>query len=110
MKIMVPVVLAGAMLAAAPAVAQTRCLQIGRIWSFHPLDNRTLIVTDQLQRKFRVDLMGPCPRLSSRLGLGIQSAGGITRLACVRRGDIVISRTAGTQFRCPVRSVTPLTL
>lgn len=103
MKKLVFAALGLAMLAAVPAGAQTRCLQIGRIWSFHPIDNRTLIVTDLLRRKFRVDLMGHCPRLPLRLNLGIKSASGMNRLACVRRGDIVISG----QFRCPVRSVEP---
>lgn len=110
MKIMVPAMLALGILAALPAQAQTRCLQIGRIWSFRPLDNRTLIVTDELHRHFRVDLMGVCPRLHLKMALGIKSASGMTRLACVRRGDIVISQDVGAQFRCPVRSVTPLTM
>jgi Family of unknown function (DUF6491) len=109
MKIMVPAALAISLLVALPAQAQTRCLQIGRIWSFRPLDNRTLIVTDQLHRRFRVDLMGVCPRLHLRMALAVQSASGITGLACVRRGDMVISRDVGMQIRCPVRNVTPLT-
>ena len=110
MKIMVPAGLALGILAALPAQAQTRCLQIGRIWSFNPVDNRTLIVTDDQRRKFRVDLMGTCPRLHLKLSLGIKSASGMTGLSCVRSGDIVMSRApGGTQFRCPVRTVTPLT-
>lgn len=109
MKIMVPAVFALALFAALPAQAQTRCLQIGRIWSFAPVDNRTLIVTDELRRKFRVELMGPCPRLHLRLSLAIKSASGITGLSCVRRGDIVISGGRGIQLRCPIRTVVPLT-
>jgi len=92
-----------------PARADTACLQIGRIWSFHPLDNRTLIVEDELHQKFKVSLMGECPHLTFDVNLGIKSQSGIGGLDCVRRGDDVIAGGVGTNFTCPVTSVVPYT-
>ena len=94
--------------AVVPAGADTQCLQIGRIWSFHPLDTKTLIVEDQLYRKFRVALAGYCPRLPFKLSLTIKSASGISGLDCVRRGDTVISQDVGMPYTCPVMSIFPL--
>ena len=94
---------------ALPARADTACLQIGRIWSFTPLDSRTLIVEDQLHRKFELALEGYCPRLPFKLNLAIRSAGGVNGLDCVRRGDAVISQDVGMNYTCPVMSVLPYT-
>ena len=96
-------------LAAVPAGADIACLQIGRIWSFRPLDNRTLIVEDELHRKFQVALGGYCPRLPFKLNLAIKSASGINGLACVRNADTVISQDVGTPYTCPVMSIVPYT-
>jgi hypothetical protein len=109
MKMIPPAAFAFALLAAAPVRADTACLQIGRIWSFHPLHRNTLIVEDELHRKFRVDLMGYCPRLPFKLNLGFKSASGINGLDCVRKGDDVISQDVGMNYTCPVTSVVPYT-
>lgn len=92
---------------AAPARADTACLQIGRIWSFHPLDKQTLVIEDQLYQKFRVALAGYCPRLPFKLNLTIKSASGVNGLDCVRRGDMVISEDVGQHYTCPVMSIVP---
>ena len=104
----IPAALALAMVAPS-AGASTTCLQIGRIWSFKPLDSKTLIVGDQLYRKFRLTLTGYCPRLPFKLNLAIKSASGVNGLDCVERGDTVISEDAGTHYTCPVMSVVPYT-
>lgn len=96
-------------ISAAPAPAQTACLEVGRIWSFHPLDKTTLVVEDQLHRKFRVALAGYCPRLPFKLNLAIRSAAGVNGLDCVRRGDTVISADVGQHYSCAVTSVVPYT-
>ena len=108
MRKIVPATLA-VLMSALPAPASTACLQIGRIWSFKPLDNKTLIVEDQLYRKFELTLMGYCPRLPFKLNLGIKSASGVNGLDCVERGDTVISQDVGMHFSCPVMSVGPYT-
>jgi len=107
-KIMLAVLALGT-LAGIPARADTACLQIGRIWSFKALDDRTLIVEDQLYRKFQVALGGYCPRLPFKLNLAIKSASGNNGLACVRKADTVISQGVGTPYTCPVMSIVPYT-
>ena len=107
MRTIIPAVLALGVLAGVPARADTPCLQIGRIWSFHPLDKKTLIVEDELHRKFNVALAGYCPRLPFKLNLTIKSASGVNGLDCVRRGDTVISQDVGMHYTCPVMSIVP---
>jgi hypothetical protein len=99
----------GLALLAQSAQANTACLQIGRIWGWKALDARTLIVEDELHRKFRLGLMGYCPRLPLKLALGFKSLGAISGLDCIRKGDEVISQDAGGGYTCPVMSVTPYT-
>ena len=107
--ILAAVVLAGIAGLGAPAQSQPDCLQIGRIWSWKPLTRRTLIVEDEMHRKFKVDLMGYCPALPFKLALGFKSNGAVNGLDCVRRGDEVISHDIGSRYTCPVMSVTPYT-
>jgi hypothetical protein len=109
MKVIIPAALVLGVLVTLPVGADTACLQIGRIWSFHPLDTQTLIIEDQQYRKFRVALGGYCPRLPFKLNLTIKSAGGVSNLDCVRRGDVVISEDVGQHYTCPVMSVVPYT-
>ena len=94
---------------ALPAEADTACLQIGRIWSWKAVDNTTLIVEDELHQKFKVGLMGYCPRLPFRLDLGFKSNAGINGLDCLAKGDDVIERDTSGGYRCPVSSITPYT-
>jgi hypothetical protein len=109
MKKIILAALALGTLAAVPARADIACLQIGRIWSFKPLDNVTLIVEDELHRKFRAALGGYCPRLPFKLNLAIKSASGINGLDCVKRGDTVFSHDVGANYTCPVMSIVPYT-
>ncbi|HEY3778425.1 MAG TPA: DUF6491 family protein [Rhizomicrobium sp.] len=95
--------------AALPARAQPQCLQVGRIWSWKPLDRRTLVVEDELHRKFKVGLVGYCPALPFKLTLGFKANGSINGLDCVRRGDEVISHDIGIPYTCPVMSIVPYT-
>ncbi|HEX4158595.1 MAG TPA: DUF6491 family protein [Rhizomicrobium sp.] len=94
---------------AASAEAQPACLQVGRIWSWKPIDKRTLIVEDELHRKFKVGLAGYCPALPYKLTLGFKSNGGIGGLDCLRKGDDVISHDIGIPYTCPVMSIAPYT-
>jgi hypothetical protein len=108
MRNAIPLMLALAMLTV-PARANTSCLQIGRIWSWKAIDNKTLIVEDELHQKFRLALMGYCPRLPFKLNIGIKSASGVNGLDCVRKGDTVISQDVGAHYSCPVSAVVPYT-
>jgi hypothetical protein len=96
-------------LSASSALAATACLQVGRIWNWKPLDKKTLIVEDELHRKFELGLAGYCPALPYKLGLGFKSNGGISGLDCVRKGDEVISNDIGIPYSCTIMSVLPYT-
>jgi hypothetical protein len=96
-------------LTASWARAETACLQAGRIWSWKPLDKKTLIVEDELHRKFELGLAGYCPALPYKLGLGFKSNGGISGLDCLRKGDEVISQDIGIPYTCTIMSVAPYT-
>lgn len=104
-------ILAGIGLAvlALPAQASPNCLEIGRIWSWKALDNKTLVVEDELHEKFELRLTGYCPQLPFKLDLGFKSVAGINGLDCLARGDEVISRDLGGGFNCPITSITPYT-
>ena len=108
MKSAVLAVLAFGLLAG-PARAESACLQVGRVWSWKPIDKKTLIVEDELHRKFKVGLVGYCPALPFKLTLGFKSNGGVSRLDCLRKGDDVISHDIGISYSCPIMSIVPYT-
>lgn len=91
------------------AQASPDCLQIGRIWSWKAIENKTLIVEDELHHKFKVGLMGYCPSLPFKLDLGFKSVGGISGLDCLTKGDEVIERDTSGGYSCPVTSIAPYT-
>jgi hypothetical protein len=94
---------------AASAQAQPACLQVGRVWSFKPLDKKTLIVEDELHRKFKLGLAGYCPALPYKLNLGFKSNSGISGLDCLAKGDDVISYDIGIPYTCTIMSIVPYT-
>ena len=94
---------------AAPAHAQSACLQIGRIWSWKALDAKTLIVEDKLYHNYKVALEGFCPRLPFKLSLGFKSNSGINGLDCLHRGDEVVSQDVGVHYSCPIMTITAYT-
>jgi len=90
---------------APPAAAPRACLQFGEIYNWNVVDNRTLIVEDNLHRKFRVSLLGNCPNLNFKERVGFRSPGAM-RLTCLSPGDSVIVNNLGAGFqRCPIRSI-----
>jgi hypothetical protein len=101
---------------AGPAAAQTAassattpaapaCLRFGEIYSWSAIDNRTLIVEDNLHQKFKVSLMGYCPNLAFKERVGFRSAGAV-RLTCMSPGDNVVVNNRGAGFqRCPIQSI-----
>jgi hypothetical protein len=98
---------------AVPAAAAPACLQRTRTFSFAPqLGGRSVIVTDRSGQKFKVGFAGPCNALDSAGQLGFQTLEQ-SRLACVERGDYLVSRrdTGMDDMRhsCAVQSVTPYT-
>jgi hypothetical protein len=99
-----------AVLAAPSAFASPRCLEVGQIYNFKALDNKTLIVEDNFHNKFRVGLLGTCPGLTFKEGIGFKTFGPHTSLSCVSGGDSVVTRNIGTGGqRCAIRKVEPYT-
>ena len=93
-----------AVLSAGPASANPNCLELRRVWSFKPLDTKTLIVEDDLHQKFKLDLMGYCPALPFKLVLGFKVIGG-AGLTCIAKGDVVISHDIGIPYLCPIANI-----
>jgi hypothetical protein len=101
---------------AGPVVAQTAasssttpaapaCLRFGEIYSWNAVDNRTLIVEDNLHQKFKISPTGYCPNLAFKERVGFRSAGAM-RLTCMSPGDNVVVNNMGAGFqRCPIQSI-----
>ena len=91
-----------------PALAGPACLELGRIWSWKVLDNKTLIVEDDTHQKFKMSLMGYCPNLAFKERIAFKSVGG-TDLSCLGMGDYVLAHDIAIPDRCPITSVVPYT-
>ncbi|HEX3944372.1 MAG TPA: DUF6491 family protein [Rhizomicrobium sp.] len=102
--------------AALPGIAQTpqtaapnTCLRFGEIYSWNAPDNRTLIVEDNLHRKFKLSLMGYCPNVTFKERVGFRSRGAM-RLTCMSAGDDVVVNNMGSgSQRCPIQSIVAYT-
>ena len=92
----------------APAAANASCLRLERIYNWDVLDNKTLIVEDDIHQKFKLTLMGYCPNLPFKERLGFTAFGG-TGLSCISKGDDVISRDLEAHYRCPITEIVPYT-
>jgi Family of unknown function (DUF6491) len=108
MKMQWMVALGFATALSSPALAAPSCLELGRIWSWKVVDNKTLIVEDDTHQKFKMSLMGFCPDLQFKERIAFKSFGG-TELSCLGSGDYVLARDIAIPDRCPITSVTPYT-
>lgn len=96
--------------AVTPLSVNAACLQVGQIYNFKALDDKTLIVEDNFHNKFRVGLLGTCPGLTFKEGIGFDTFGPHTSLTCVSGGDSIVTRNIGTGGqRCAIRKVEPYT-
>ncbi len=92
-----------------PALAaDPTCLQIGRIYGWKVVDNKTIIVEDDLHQKFKVTLMITSPTLTFKQRLGFKSIGG-SELSCLTRGDEVLVRDDAMPSHNPISSIVPYT-
>jgi len=90
---------------APPAAVPRACLEFGEIYNWNAVDNRTLVVEDNLHHKFRVSLLSYCPNLNFKERVGFRSPGAM-RLTCLSPGDSVIVNNLGAGFRrCPIKSI-----
>ncbi len=90
------------------ALAGPACLEVGRIWSWKVVDDKTLIVEDDTHQKFKMSLMFNCPNLSFKERVGFKSIGG-SELSCLSKGDDVLVRDIGFPSRCPITDIAPYT-
>jgi len=95
-------------LATTPATSSPACLELGLVWNYKALNDRTLVVEDDAHRRFKLTLMGYCPNLPYKQRLGFKVFGG-TELSCISKGDEVISRDLGFPYRCPITDIVPYT-
>jgi hypothetical protein len=91
-------------LLSSPALAGAPCLQQSQIYSWDALNDRTLIVEDMRHQKFKLNLMVSCQHLQFHQRLGFKTFGG-SSLACLTRGDNVISGTEIGPQTCPIKSI-----
>lgn len=90
------------------AFAAPSCLELGRIWNWKVIDNKTLIVEDDTHQKFKMSLMGYCPDLPFKERIAFKSVGG-SELSCLGTGDYVLAHDVAIPERCPITSVVPYT-
>lgn len=88
-----------------PPPQERVCLRVGEINDFKAPDNKTLIITDNLHKKFKVTLLASCSGLTFRQTIGVDSPGS-TRLSCMSAGDTIVTHDSGFgHLRCAVKSV-----
>lgn len=91
--------------AISPALAQRPCLQIGQIYNWKAINDKTLIVEDYSHQKFKLNLIGTCYDLTFHERLAFKSIGGMA-ISCLTPGDEVISRNFGMgPTRCSITKI-----
>jgi hypothetical protein len=70
------------------------CLQPRHLQGWNVLDDRTVIVLDQVRHPFKLSLAPGCTGLKFAFGLGLKTFN-ISRLECISRGDSVVVPAGG---------------
>ncbi len=102
----IQILAAAAVLIAAPACAAESCMQMIRLYSWHELDKHALILEDVGHKLFKVDYAGYCGNLKFVLGIAVKSQSN-SNLACLQRGDMLLTRQSNMNFQCMVEKVEP---
>jgi hypothetical protein len=97
---------------AAPAMAQPAaqppepaCLIQTNIYDFKLVPgNRSLIVIDRARQRYRLNFIAKCYDIQYRLGLRFKTQG-VSRLACLARGDMVLFKDPAGVGQCIIRDV-----
>jgi len=91
--------------AAQPVRSDPVCLRQRDIYDFQTVPgNRSLIVIDQLRKRYRLNFMGVCYNLQYHLNLGFKTHG-VGTLSCVEKGDSVLQRDEVGPNQCIIKSV-----
>ena len=104
MKTTFAVAVLTASLLSAPALADRVCLQRSQIYNWDAQNDRTIIVEDMLHKKYKLSLMVSCQHLQFHQTLGFKTFDP-SALACVSRGDSVISGSEIGPQTCPIKTI-----
>jgi len=103
-------VAAACLCAGTPALADgPKCLEIGQIFNWKVLNDRTMIVEDNWHQKFKVSLMVDCINLNFKERVGFKAFGEFSSLSCLSKGDDVLVHDIGMGERCPISNIEPYT-
>jgi hypothetical protein len=93
-----------------PAKLGAACLRQDMVWGWKVVDDRTLIVTDKVQKTYKVSLKPGCYDLKWPLHLGFKSFNGFG-LSCLTHNDyVIVPPQAGMPAqRCFISNVTAYT-
>jgi hypothetical protein len=86
------------------ALAQKPCLRQDQIYNWNAPNDTTLIVEDDLHKKFKLTLLSKCISLTFKQTLGFKVFGG-TGLSCVSPGDSVFTGDVTGPQRCSIKTV-----
>ena len=92
--------------AMAPEKSSPVCLRQNMVWGWKVVDNQTLIVTDRVQKAYKVSLRPGCFDLKWPMRLGFKSFSGFG-LSCLTRNDYVVvpPRAGMPAQRCLISDV-----
>lgn len=107
----IPIVAGLAIIVSTPAVTQPvppakACLRQDMVFGWNVVNDKLLIVTDRVGKKFAVSLMPGCFDLKFSERLGFKTFGG-TRLSCLGHNDyVLVPPSAGlSRQRCFISDV-----
>jgi hypothetical protein len=86
------------------ALAQKACLRESQIYNWNAPNDTTLIVEDDLHKKFKITLLSKCIGLTFKQRLGFKVFGG-TGLSCVSSGDTVFTGDSMGPQRCSIKTI-----
>jgi hypothetical protein len=93
-------------LVAAPALANTNCLQPRHAITFKVQDKQTLIVRQGPNDEYKVSLAIKCQDLDFATAIGVKQ---LTFAMCVTAGDRVVYQHGGLSQGCIISKVEPYT-
>jgi len=104
MKLRIALAALATVFVATNALAQKACLRQDQIYNWNAPNDTTLIVEDDLHKKFKLTLLSKCIGLTFKQRLGFKVFGG-TGLSCVSTGDTVFTGDPTGPQRCAIKTV-----
>jgi hypothetical protein len=104
MKIKIALLALAASAIATQALAARPCLRQDQIYNWNAPNDTTLIVEDDLHKKFKLTLLSKCLSLTFKQRIGFKVFGG-TGISCVSPGDSVITGSEIGPQRCSIKTL-----